>query len=345
MSWCTKRRRSVVHRCPAVPTAANTIARRARSTSAVGHTIAALLPPSSRIVRLNDVAHAAPTARPIAVEPVALTRRMSGCATSASPSARSPTASCAMSRNPGSHSRSTRCRIACATHADSGVFSDGFHTTALPHASASAAFHAHTATGKLKAEITPHTPNGCQVSSMRCSGRSEAIVRPCSCRESPTAKSQMSIISCTSPRPSCASLPASSVTIRPSGSLASRKALPKRRTSSPRRGAGTSRQRRCAAAARATPAAKSSAVVGGTCARVLPSIGVRERIPSVASGVESMSSAARAAVTALCMGAPQVPGGVATAGAARGVPSGSATLHSVKMRLPHASQMRRSSAA
>ena len=34
----------------------------------------------------------------------------------------------------------------------SGVFSDGFQTTALPQTSASAAFHDQTATGKLNAE-------------------------------------------------------------------------------------------------------------------------------------------------------------------------------------------------
>ena len=62
---------------------------------------------------------------------------------------------------------------------ESGAFSDGFQMTALPHTSASAAFHAHTATGKLKAEMTPHMPYGCHVSSIRWSGRSEAIVSPC----------------------------------------------------------------------------------------------------------------------------------------------------------------------
>ena len=60
----------------------------------------------------------------------------------------------------------------------SGVFSDGFQTTALPQTSASAAFHDHTATGKLNAEITVQTPSGCHVSAIRCPGRSEAIVRP-----------------------------------------------------------------------------------------------------------------------------------------------------------------------
>ena len=41
-----------------------------------------------------------------------------------------------------------------------GVSSDGFHTTESPHTNASAAFHDHTATGKLNAEITPTTPAG-----------------------------------------------------------------------------------------------------------------------------------------------------------------------------------------
>ncbi|MNE85507.1 hypothetical protein D3C80_1825160 [compost metagenome] len=60
----------------------------------------------------------------------------------------------------------------------SGVFSDGFHTTALPHTSARVVFQAQTATGKLKALITPTTPSGCQVSRMWWPGRSEAMVRP-----------------------------------------------------------------------------------------------------------------------------------------------------------------------
>ncbi len=41
-----------------------------------------------------------------------------------------------------------------------------------PQTSASAAFQAHTATGKLNAEMTPTTPSGCQVSIMRWPGRS-----------------------------------------------------------------------------------------------------------------------------------------------------------------------------
>ena len=68
--------------------------------------------------------------------------------------------------------------MACTASAVSGVFSEGFQTTGSPQTNASAAFQDQTATGKLKAEITPQTPSGCQVSIIRCSARSVAIVRP-----------------------------------------------------------------------------------------------------------------------------------------------------------------------
>ncbi len=60
----------------------------------------------------------------------------------------------------------------------SGVSDDGFHSTTSPHTAASAEFHAHTATGKLNAEMTPTTPSGCHCSYIRCRGRSECIVSP-----------------------------------------------------------------------------------------------------------------------------------------------------------------------
>ena len=68
--------------------------------------------------------------------------------------------------------------MAWQASAVSGVFSDGFQTTELPHTSARAVFHDQTATGKLKAEITPTTPSGCQLSIMRWPARSVAMVRP-----------------------------------------------------------------------------------------------------------------------------------------------------------------------
>ncbi len=55
-------------------------------------------------------------------------------------------------------------KIFLQASAVSGVFSDGFQMTGLPHTSASAAFQDQTATGKLKAVMTPQGPIGCQVS-------------------------------------------------------------------------------------------------------------------------------------------------------------------------------------
>ncbi len=71
-----------------------------------------------------------------------------------------------------------RFRILWVAIAVRGVFSDGFQITGLPQTNASAAFHDQTATGKLKAEITPTGPMGCQISLILCPGRSEAMVRP-----------------------------------------------------------------------------------------------------------------------------------------------------------------------
>src|SRR5437762_8884181 len=92
MSWCTMRRRSVVQRCPAVPTAANKIARKARSRSAEGATIMPLLPPSSRSVRPKRCATRGPTIAPMRVEPVALTSGTRRSSHSASPSSAPPIA-------------------------------------------------------------------------------------------------------------------------------------------------------------------------------------------------------------------------------------------------------------
>ena len=73
---------------------------------------------------------------------------------------------------------SARPTMAWVASAVSGVFSEGFQTTGSPQMRASAAFQDQTATGKLKAEMTPQTPSGCQVSIMRWSRRSVARVRP-----------------------------------------------------------------------------------------------------------------------------------------------------------------------
>ena len=124
----------------------------------------------------------AATARPMVVEPVAETSLTCGSSTSHSPCSRAPRMT---SESPAGTSPNVERAFATArskrtwqASAVSGVFSDGFHSTGLPQTHASAAFHAHTATGKLKALMTAVGPSGCQVSIMRWPGRSEAIVRP-----------------------------------------------------------------------------------------------------------------------------------------------------------------------
>src|ERR1051325_340688 len=99
--------------------------------------------------------------------------------------------------------------------------------------------------------------------------------QPVSWRERPTAKSQISIISCTSPWPSATIFPASSVTSWPSSCLASRKALPSWRISSPRLGAGTLCHFWKAAWARCAVASYCSGVAVRTVASTVPSLGER----------------------------------------------------------------------
>ena len=172
-------RRRVVQRCPEVPRAENTMARTARSRSAVGLTIMALLPPSSRMLRPNRDATRGPTMRPIRVEPVAETIGTSRESTSASPIAAPPMTHCTRPSGASLPKRlSARSTIRIVASAVSGVFSEGFQMTGSPQTSASAAFQHHTATGKLNAEITAQGPIGCQVSIIRWPGRSDAMVRP-----------------------------------------------------------------------------------------------------------------------------------------------------------------------
>ncbi len=166
-----------MQRWPAVPTAEKAMPRTASSRSADGATIAPLLPPSSRISRPKRAATTGATARPIRVDPVADTIATSSWAASAAPTSLPPSNTWLRS---GGAPTSLAARPRRASHATavSGVLSDGFHSTGSPETRASAAFHDHTATGKLNAEITAHGPIGCHVSISRWPGRSLAIVSP-----------------------------------------------------------------------------------------------------------------------------------------------------------------------
>ncbi len=167
-----------MQRWPAVPTAAKVTPRSARSRSADGHTIEALLPPSSRMARAKRWANRGPTARPMAVDPVAETSGTRASSTRISPTSRPPIRTVERSAGASPNLAAARWTRACTARAVSGVFSEGFQITGLPHTSASAAFHAHTATGKLKAAMMPTGPSGCHCSIIRWLGRSLAMVRP-----------------------------------------------------------------------------------------------------------------------------------------------------------------------
>ena len=67
------RRRVEVQRCPAVPTAPNNAPVSTMLRSALGVTMMALLPPSSRMERPQRLATAVPTICPIRILPVAET--------------------------------------------------------------------------------------------------------------------------------------------------------------------------------------------------------------------------------------------------------------------------------
>src|SRR5688572_12846008 len=98
----------------------------------------------------------AATCAPTAPEPVKLTARTSGAATSAAPTA-GPVPSTTLNTPAG-------IPAACADSASSTATCDdisaGLSTTVLPNASAGAAFQSGIASGKFHGVIRPTTPNG-----------------------------------------------------------------------------------------------------------------------------------------------------------------------------------------
>ena len=105
-----------------------------------------------------------PTARPMRQDPVADISGSRGSSTSFSPISRPPITTAINPSGASPYSASARAKSCAKARAVTGVFSDGFQTTGSPHTIAIAKFQAQTATGKLKAEITPMGPSGCQIS-------------------------------------------------------------------------------------------------------------------------------------------------------------------------------------
>ena len=177
-SW-TNSRRSVVQRWPAVPIAAKAIARSARSRSArrrddhriVAAELEQAAAEARGDARAERAAHPRRAGRRDQRHARIVGQRLADLAAALDDLEQ---ARRRVAEPLGGAREQRRARAA----AQSGVFSDGFQTTLSPQTKARQAFQAQTATGKLKAEITPTTPSGCQVSIIRWPGRSVAMVRP-----------------------------------------------------------------------------------------------------------------------------------------------------------------------
>ena len=226
----TTTRLADAQRCPAFENAAASTHSTARSRSASSQTTSAFFPPSSRHVFASRRAAASLIARPVAADPVKLTRSTSAWSTSAAPaSAPSP---CTTFRTPAGTPASSA--SAARNDADAGVCSDGFTTEALPQKIAGNAFQATLGNGVLKLMISAATPSGWRrVSTVRC-GMLAVVVRPYERRPSPATKSPISMAALVSPRARSSGLPISSETISEASSRRSRKSSATSRTVSPR---------------------------------------------------------------------------------------------------------------
>ena len=204
-----------MHRCPHVPTAPKIEPLNAISRSQSGITMLALFPPSSRIVLPNLLWTSALTCLPTPVDPVKEMRGTFLSMTRAFPiSGPSPHAKVITLLNP-CFSRIVDIIFIIAMDVRH-VVSAGFQTTKSPQIRAREMFQPATATGKLKAVIIPMIPIGFHYSSIQWSGLSLGITFPEMVRDMPTAMSQMSMNSCTSPCPSDTIFPISREIIAPS---------------------------------------------------------------------------------------------------------------------------------
>jgi len=222
---------------------ANKMPRTARSRSALGATMIALLPPSSSRLRPKRAATRGPP-RAMRVEPVADSRatrdRRPGLAQRRAAVEHLAQVGGAASPPPGRHpgrSAPAHARTAPACRVRSAASFRSASTHRIAADQRQRRVPGQTATGKLKALITP-TRQRMPLLHHAVAGRSLAIVKPCSWRDRPTRSRRCR----SSPAPRLASLstlPASSVTSAASVALWLRNSSPSSRTSS--RGAARAR--------------------------------------------------------------------------------------------------------
>ncbi len=128
----------------------------AEDTSASANTSAGLLPPSSRLTRLNVSADAAMTLRPTARLPVKESLSTMGWLISASPVG-SPGPVTMLSTPAGSPASSIR---AARRSTAKVAYSEGLATIVQPAASAGATFWAKSSSGAFHGITAPTTPTG-----------------------------------------------------------------------------------------------------------------------------------------------------------------------------------------
>src|SRR4051794_4127839 len=142
--------------CPELRKIASTAQWTALSRSASSKTMLAPFPPSSRETGARWVAADAITSRPVADEPVNVTRSTRSSAVSEAPAG----LPCPLStlRTPGGNPASTASLPRSVTEA--GVSSDGLMMQVLPQAIAGAIFHVAIISGKFQGLIAATTPAG-----------------------------------------------------------------------------------------------------------------------------------------------------------------------------------------
>src|SRR3954454_20544556 len=125
------------------------------SKSQSANTSIGLLPPNSSVTGTSFSAAAFETIRPTSTDPVNVTFRTFGCATSGAPHSGPKPDS--MLKQPGG---STRFSSSHTRSTVSGASSADFTTTVLPATSAGATFSAISSIGTFQGMIAPTTPSG-----------------------------------------------------------------------------------------------------------------------------------------------------------------------------------------
>ena len=244
------------------------------STSTSGSTMAASLPPSSRVMRLRSRAALSITRRPVAVEPVNEILAKPLWAVISGPRASSPLMTFSTPAGKTSRSSSPMRRVV------RGVNGEGFTTMVLPASSAGPIFQIASSTGKFHGTMAQTTPSGTWCTSMRRVGLSSVTSTGMSSMVPAFSHMAAPLTSAIAPgrgRPcSCVNSAASSAALSSMICAAfSRRAL--------RSATGAALQSLKARWAAATARSRSPASAAGAWAKTSPVAGLRTSIVATAS--------------------------------------------------------------